>query len=68
VSFVSLIFGSDVMSFDWNLTEKMQGFDGLLAGNVLVGLGPFGEASWRWNLRQQEVEYGTLSSFLSSRD
>jgi hypothetical protein len=49
--FVSLIFGSDVMSFDWNLTEKMQGFDGLLAGNVLVGLGPFGEASWRWNLR-----------------
>jgi hypothetical protein len=43
-----------------------------LNGNVLFGLGPFGEAWSNGNMfderNREEVEYGTHSSFLNSRD
>jgi hypothetical protein len=37
-----VIFGTDVKRFDWNESEKMHGLTCALAGNILVGLGPFG--------------------------
>jgi hypothetical protein len=42
VNFVSLIFGSDVMSFDWNLTEKNAGL------RWTFGWEHFG---WAWPIR-----------------